>query len=83
MEGTANNYSLLNVRIRPGADIHTFHTIILRTLHTIDSSSYGSVCQEQLIYSQWAGRRKGYSGEGLTEVSDEKTCFEICFGGLG
>jgi len=51
-------------RLRFLAGVHTFRAIIPRTLHTIDSSSYGSVCQEQLIYSRWAGGRKILSGEG-------------------
>jgi hypothetical protein len=56
----------------PKADIQTFRAIVPRTLHTIDSSSYGSVCQEQLIYSQWACGRKGLAGEGLTEILFDK-----------
>jgi hypothetical protein len=54
-------------RLRFLAGVYTFRAIIPRTLHTIDSSSYGSVCQEQLIYSQWACGRKGLACEGLAK----------------
>ncbi len=58
-----------NVRLGSFAGVHTFRAIIPRTLHTIDSSSYGSVCQEQLIYSQWACERKFLPGEGIAAVA--------------
>ena len=64
--------SVTDVCIRPKADIHTFRAIIPRTLHSIDSSSFGSVCQKQLIYSPWVSGRKVYSGEGLRENSDDE-----------
>ena len=61
--------------MRPEADIHTVHTIILQTLHPINSSSYGSVCQEQLIYSQWACGRNPIAGEGVVRKVEVKNLF--------
>ena len=73
----------MNVRFGSKADIHTFRTIIPRTLHNIDSSSYGSVCQEQLIYSQWACEGKDLPCEGLTELLFDKNLFWNLFGRAG
>ena len=59
---------LLDFRSRPEADIHTVHTIIPRIHHPTVGSSYGSVCQEQLIYSQWACGKKVIPGEGVASM---------------
>jgi len=70
-------------RLRFLAGVHTFRAIIPRTLHTIDSSSYGSVCQEQLIYSQWVWAREALGFQGLRKMVDGKNLFWNLFGRAG